>query len=157
WTNIQLSVTASTSNDTLQLAFRQDPQYLGLDDVSVTSIAPAAPTIIIQPTNETVTLTSNATFFVVGAGVPMPNYYWSKNGSPTADGTTSTYSITTAQAADAGHFICAATTASERAPTQAAPPTTPPLAPIITQQPPSRSAVAGGYASFPVIVFGSQP
>src|SRR5437899_2615323 len=34
WTNIQLTVAASTSNDTLQLAFRQDPQYLGLDDVS---------------------------------------------------------------------------------------------------------------------------
>src|SRR5258705_6736805 len=31
WTNIQLTVTASTPNDTLQLAFRQDPQYLGLD------------------------------------------------------------------------------------------------------------------------------
>src|SRR5437867_252386 len=61
WTNIQLTVAASTSNDTLQLAFQQDPQYLGLDDVSVTSIAPRAPTIITQLTNETVTLTSNAT------------------------------------------------------------------------------------------------
>src|SRR6185369_11780759 len=46
WTNIQLTVTASTSNDTLQLAFRQDPHYLGLDDVSVNSLGPTAPTII---------------------------------------------------------------------------------------------------------------
>ena len=28
WTNIQLTVAASTSNDTLRLAFRQDPQDL---------------------------------------------------------------------------------------------------------------------------------
>jgi hypothetical protein len=157
WTNIQLTVAASTSNDTLQLAFRQDPQYLGLDDVSVTSIAPAAPTIITQPTNEPVTLTSNATFVVVAAGVPMPNYYWSKNGSPIADGTNSTYSITNVQAADSGQFICVVSNASGRATSQVATLTVTALAPTITQQPASRSAVAGGYASFTVTVFGSQP
>src|SRR6516162_8955961 len=41
WSNIQLKVTASTPNDTLQLGFQQDPYYMGLDDVSVTSIGPA--------------------------------------------------------------------------------------------------------------------
>jgi hypothetical protein len=157
WTNIQLTVAASTSNDTLQLAFRQDPQYLGLDDVSVTSIAPAAPTIIAQPTNELVTLTSNATFVVVAAGVPMPNYYWSKNGLPIADGTNSTYSITNVQAADSGQFICVVSNASGRATSQVATLTVTALAPTITQQPASRSAVVGGYASFTVTAFGSQP
>ena len=157
WTNIQLTVTASTSNDTLQLAFQQDPQYLGLDDVSVTSIAPAAPTITTQPTNVTVTLTSNATFRVVAAGVPMPNYYWSKNGSPIAAGTNSTYSITNAQAADSGQFICIVSNASGTATSQVATLTVTALAPTITQQPASRSAVPGGYASFTVTVFGSQP
>jgi hypothetical protein len=157
WTNIQLTVTASTSNDTLQLAFQQDPQYLGLDDVSVASIAPAAPTIITQPTNVTVTLTSNATFRVVAAGVPMPNYYWSKNGSPIADGTNSTYSITNVQAADSGQFICIASNASGTATSQVATLTVTSLAPTITQQPASRTAVPAGYASFTVTVFGSRP
>jgi len=157
WTNIQLTVGASTSNDIFQLAFQQDPQYFGLDDVSVTSIAPAAPTIITQPSNVTATLTSNATFGVVAAGVPMPNYYWSKNGSPIADGTNSTYSITNVQAADSGQFICVASNASGRATSQVATLTVTNVAPSITQQPANRSAIAGGYASFTVTVFGSQP
>jgi hypothetical protein len=123
----------------------------------VTSIAPAAPTIIIQPTNVTVTLSSNATFMVVVGGVPMPNYYWSKNGSPIADGTNSTYSITNVQAADSGQFICVVSNASGTATSQVATLTVTALAPTITQQPASRSAVAGGYASFTVTVFGSQP
>src|SRR5438093_12249943 len=106
WTNIQVTATASTSNDTLQLGFRQDPQYLGLDDVSVTAIDPAAPTIITQPTNQTVTLGySNAVLVVVATGVPAPNYYWSKNGSPIPTGTNATDTITNVQLADSGQYI----------------------------------------------------
>ena len=157
WTNIQLTVAASTSNDTLQLAFRQDPQYLGLDDVSVTTIAPAAPTIITQPTNEIVTLGGGTTFVVVAGGVPMPNYYWSKNGSPLADGTNSTYSIANAQAADSGQFVCVVSNASGMATSQVATLTVTSLTPTITQQPANRSAAAGGYASFTVTALGSQP
>src|SRR5208282_5631124 len=89
WTNMQLTVTASTPHDTLQLGFRHDLDYLGLDDVNVTSIAASAPSIIIQPTNETVTLGSNAMFVVTAAGVPTPNYYWWQNGSPITGATNS--------------------------------------------------------------------
>ena len=157
WTNVQLTVTASTSNDTLQLAFRQDPHYLGLDDVSVNSLGPTAPTIITQPTNETVTLSSNATFMVVATGVPMPNYYWSQNGLPIAGATNSTYSITNVQAADSGQYICVASNASGTATSQAATLSVTSLAPTITQQPFSLSVLPGGYASFAVTAFGSQP
>jgi hypothetical protein len=157
WTNIQVTVTASTTNDTLQLGFRQDPQYLGLDDVSVTSIDPAAPSIITQPTNQTVTLSSNAVLVVVATGVPTPNSYWSKNGAPIAGGTNSTYSITNAQAADSGQYICVASNASGTATSQVATLTVTALAPAITQQPSSLSVLAGGYASFSVTAFGSQP
>src|SRR5207249_5383869 len=122
-----------------------------------TSIGPAAPTVIIQPTNQTVTLSSNATLVVVAAGVPMPNYYWSQNGSPIAGGTNSTYSITNAQAADSGQYICVVRNASGTATSQVATLTVTALAPTITQQPFSLSVVAGGYASFTVTAFGSQP
>jgi hypothetical protein len=157
WTNIQLTVTASTTNDTLLFGFRQDPQYLGLDGVSVTSIGPAAPSIITQPTNETVTLSSNTAFVVRATGVPMPNYYWSKNGAPVAGGTNATYSITNVQAVDSGQFMCVASNTSGTATSQVATLTVTALAPTITQQPASRSAVAGGYASFSVTALGSQP
>jgi len=35
WTNLQFSVSATTTNTVLQFGFRDDPSYLGLDDVSV--------------------------------------------------------------------------------------------------------------------------
>jgi subtilase family serine protease len=38
WTNLQFIVTATGSSTVLQLGFRDDPYYLGLDDISVTTI-----------------------------------------------------------------------------------------------------------------------
>jgi hypothetical protein len=38
WTNLQFIVTATTSATALTLGFRDDPLYLGLDDISVTPI-----------------------------------------------------------------------------------------------------------------------
>ena len=35
WTNLQFSVTAPTTNVLLQIGFRDDPTFLGLDDVSL--------------------------------------------------------------------------------------------------------------------------
>jgi subtilase family serine protease len=35
WTNLQFSVGSSSTNTVLQLGFRDDPAYLGLDDISV--------------------------------------------------------------------------------------------------------------------------
>jgi hypothetical protein len=40
WTNIQLVVIATDTNSVLQFALRDDPQYLGLDDINLTPIPP---------------------------------------------------------------------------------------------------------------------
>jgi hypothetical protein len=158
WTNIQLTVTASTANDTLQLGFRQDPNYLGLDDVSVTTIGAAAPSIVTQPTNETVALGStNVALVVMATGVPTPKYYWSKNGAPLASGTNAIYSITNVQLADSGQYMCVASNASGTAASQLATLTVIGLPPTITQQPLNLSVVASGYASFSVGATGSPP
>ena len=39
WTNLQFTVTASASGSLLQLGFRDDPYYLGLDDITVKPVA----------------------------------------------------------------------------------------------------------------------
>jgi hypothetical protein len=39
WTNVQLVVSASNTTSTLQFGFRDDPSYLGLDDVTLTPIS----------------------------------------------------------------------------------------------------------------------
>jgi hypothetical protein len=38
WTNLQFIVTATGPSTVLQLGFRDDPYYLGLDDISVTPV-----------------------------------------------------------------------------------------------------------------------
>jgi len=53
WTNLQFIVTATSSSTVLQIGERDDPWYLGLDDVSLTPI----PAAVFQPT--TVTNTNN--------------------------------------------------------------------------------------------------
>jgi hypothetical protein len=53
WTNLQFIVTATSSNTVIQFGERDDPWYLGLDDVSLTPI----PAAVFQTT--TVTATNN--------------------------------------------------------------------------------------------------
>jgi len=166
WTNIQLIVKASTTNDTLQMGFRHDPNFLALDDINVTAIAPTAPSIITDPTNVTVVLGSNAMFVVTSTGVPVPNFYWWQNGSPVAGGTNSIYSVTNVSAysitnvplADSGsQFMCIVSNASGTATSHVATLTILTLPPNITRQPSSQSALAGGYASFSLTATGSPP
>ncbi|SPE51429.1 putative Tripeptidyl-peptidase I [Verrucomicrobia bacterium] len=42
WTNLQFLVVATSSSTVIQFGFRDDPSYLGFDDVSVTAVAPPA-------------------------------------------------------------------------------------------------------------------
>jgi len=38
WTNLQFVVSATNASSALQLGFRNDPYYLGLDDINVTTL-----------------------------------------------------------------------------------------------------------------------
>ena len=59
WTNLQFVVTATNAASALQFGFRDDNSYLGLDDVTVTSIA--------APLFQSVTATNGALSFVWSA------------------------------------------------------------------------------------------
>ena len=54
WTNFQFTVTATNSGSLLQFGFRDDPYYLGLDDVGVKPVAalpaPAVRAVVQTPT-----------------------------------------------------------------------------------------------------------
>lgn len=60
------------------------------------------PAISQPPTNLAVTVGSPATFNVVATGAPAVKYQWSKNGSPIANATNSSYSIASVSGADNG-------------------------------------------------------
>jgi PKD repeat protein len=62
WTNLQFTVRATGPSTVVQFAFRDDPGYLGLDDVSVVPISVSVPPVAIarSGTNVLVTWPTNA-------------------------------------------------------------------------------------------------
>jgi len=64
----------------------------------------APPSIQIQPQSQTTTIGSNVTFSVVAAGTPPLGYQWRFQGTNVAGPTTSAYSITNVQLANAGNY-----------------------------------------------------
>jgi len=58
WTNLQFTNTATGTSSTIQFGFRNDPQFFGLDDVSLTPTATVAP-----PAFQMLTLTGNTFAF----------------------------------------------------------------------------------------------
>ena len=48
WTNIQFVVTATGTSTVLQFGFRDDPAYLGLDDISVVNLTSGVPSLQIM-------------------------------------------------------------------------------------------------------------
>jgi hypothetical protein len=51
WTNLQFIVTAAASSTVLQFGFQNDPNYFGLDDVSVVPVPPAVFQSLTQSNN----------------------------------------------------------------------------------------------------------
>jgi hypothetical protein len=66
WTNLQFIVKASSANTPLQIGFRNDPSYFGLDDVSV---QPAKPIIAVYGAPATTTWNNDVTNKLFGTGL----------------------------------------------------------------------------------------
>ena len=59
WTNLQFSVTATGTSTTVQFGFRDDSEFLGLDDVSVVPV----PVTLPAPTLQSVAKVGNSVQF----------------------------------------------------------------------------------------------
>ena len=113
WTNLQFFVTAPGASAVLEFGLRDDPDYLALDDVTVTAFTNVAspPVIITQPVSQTIGFGGSATFNVVAAGSAPLSYCWLRNGSPIAGATQSSYTDNSAQLDAGGQFSCLVTNA----------------------------------------------
>ena len=90
-------------------------------------------------------------------GVTAVTYQWLRNGTPIAGATTSTYSIASAAAGDAGTYSVTVANSYGSVTSIAVPLTVTGGPPVITLPPLSQSALAGTTASFSVFAVGGGP
>ena len=95
WTNLQFIVTASGNNTLLQLGFRDDQSFLGLDDIQVTPLVSAdgPPIIVNQPANQVALVGGTANLSVLSAGRVPLSYQWQLAGTNLPNATNTTLSL----------------------------------------------------------------
>ena len=114
------------------------------------------PTILVHPTNQTVSMGGTATFSVSANGTPPLFYQWSCNGTNISSATNASLSLTNVQPTQAGTYVVqvanagGATNSANAALTVNTPPG-------IAAQPAGCTNVAGTTASFIVVATGSMP
>jgi hypothetical protein len=113
-----------------------------------------APTITTQPSSSSVTAGSAASFSVVASGTATLSYQWRKDGTAISGATSSTYSISSTLASDAGSYSVVVTN-SVGSVTSSAAVLTVNIAPSITIQPNASTVTAGSAASFSVVASGT--
>ncbi len=168
WFFNQTSVLAGATNATLTLNNVQ-PASAGGYSVVVTNSAGAVtssvatltvlgpPSIVSQPTNQTVIAGATATFQVVAAGSSPLSYQWFFNQSSVLTGATNaTLTLNNVQPASAGGYSVVVTN-SAGAVTSSVATLTVLLPPSIVSQPTNQTVIAGATASFQVVAAGSSP
>src|SRR5438132_9585246 len=122
------------------------------------SINSAAPSITLQPANQSVTAGQTATFTVAATGTAPLSYQWRKNGTAVAGATSSTYAMPSTTSSDNGSQFSVVVSNTAGSVTSAAATLTvsaAPVAPSITKQPASKSVTAGQPATFTVTATGT--
>lgn len=71
-----------------------------------------APLFTMQPTGQTVTAGAGVTFSAAASGTPAPTYQWRKDGVNITGATSTSYTIVTTAASDAGTYAVVATNAA---------------------------------------------
>ncbi len=112
------------------------------------------PAITAQPASLTVNQNGSASFSITATGNPAPTYQWRRNGTVISGATSSTYTIASAQSANAGSYTCVVTNAAGSATSDAATLTVQ-IAPAITAQPTSLTVAQNASASFSVTATGT--
>jgi len=113
------------------------------------------PSITMEPSNQTTTLGSPATFSVMASGTAPLSYQWSKNGTIIPGATSTSYTTPTTVTGDTGATFTVAVSNAYGNVTSSAASLTLNLPPIITTQPGDRTVTLGSTATFNVVASGS--
>jgi uncharacterized repeat protein (TIGR03803 family) len=106
WTNLQFFAVATTTNTQLQIGFRDDGSFLGLDNVQVIPLVSAdgPPIITTQPASQTDLQRGVATFSTVSSGQFPLFYQWQFDGANMVDATNATLVLTNLTSSQAGLY-----------------------------------------------------
>jgi pectate lyase len=127
---------------------------------TLTVNVPVAPSISMQPQDQTVSPGGSAQFNVVAGGSEPLNYQWYFNTNTLIPGANdSTLTLTNVQLANAGTYsVIVSNTANSIASAYAVLTiNTNPVAPSFTSQPASQVVLSGGTASFTAVAAGTAP
>ena len=122
--------------------------------------AAVAPTITMQPANQTVTVGQAATFSVTASGTAPLSYQWRKNTVNIGAATAASYTTPATSTADSGakFDVVVSNTVSSVTSSQATlTVNSAPVAPTITTQPANQTVTAGQTATFNVAASGTAP
>src|SRR5881409_1886790 len=122
--------------------------------------APVAPSILTQPSSQTVTAGQTASFTVAATGTAPLSYQWNKNGTAITGATSSSYTTPATTNSDSGaQFTVVVSNTAGNVTSNAATLTVnaAPVAPSILTQPSSQTVTAGQTASFTVAATGTAP
>ncbi|MFO1488510.1 MAG: immunoglobulin domain-containing protein [Verrucomicrobiota bacterium] len=120
---------------------------------------PVAPLITVQPTNQTVTVGSNATLTVSVDGTAPFGYQWRFNGTNLANALSSSLALNSITTGQGGDYSVVVTNIAGSVTSAVATVTVyvPPVAPSITTQPTNRTVIEGQTVSFSVAASGTGP
>jgi hypothetical protein len=119
-----------------------------------------APSIILQPSSQTVIVGKKATFSVTGSGAAPLSYQWWENGTAISGATSTTYTTPPTATSDSGsQFTVVVSNSAGDATSNAAAlsVTASAVAPSITTQPASQSVSTSQKATFLVAASGTAP
>jgi Immunoglobulin domain len=140
----------------------QNTNYGGAVTSGSTSIVVAkpsgtAPSITTQPASQTVNAGTSVTFKVVASATPAPTYQWQKGGSAISGATGTTFTIASAQVADAGTYNVVVTNTAGSTTSANAVLTVNNVAqvPAFTAQPVSQTIAPGSTVVFKALATGA--
>jgi len=125
--------------------------------ITVTGSSNTAPAFTTQPASQSVTVGAAVTFTAAATGSPAPTFQWQKDGTNIAGATSTSYSIASASAGDAGSYTIIASNSAGSVTSNAASLTVSVAAsaPAFTTQPASQSVASGGAVTFTAAATGS--
>ncbi len=158
WANQTQAVTLNAGSNTFRLTATTANGCANLDKIDV-AITATAPAITTQPASQSVNAGSSVTFSVAASGTAPLTYQWKLGGTAISGATSASYTIASAQSANAGSYTVTVTNAAGSATSNAATliVNAGSTAPSITTQPASQTVNVGSSATFSVVASGTAP